>query len=50
MENSLNSVAATPACTGHRLVVQIAKIHVSTVFAFNMQTRPNILPDLVFAC
>ena len=33
-------------------IVQIAKRHTSPVFAFNtmMQTRPNILPDLVFAC
>ena len=31
-------------------VVQIAKRHTSPVLAFNMQTRPNILPDLVFAC
>ena len=31
-------------------IVQIAKRHTSPVLAFNMQTRPNILPDLVFAC
>ena len=30
-------------------VVQIAKRHTSPVLAFNMQTRQNILPDLVFA-
>ena len=30
-------------------VVQIAKRHTSPVLAFNMQTRPNILTDLVFA-
>ena len=31
-------------------IVQIAKRHTSPVLAFNMQTWPNILPDLVFAC
>ena len=31
-------------------IVQIAKRHTSSVLAFNMQLRPNILPDLVFAC
>ena len=31
-------------------IVQKAKRHTSPVLAFNMQTRPNILPDLVFAC
>ena len=30
-------------------VVQIAKRQTSPVLAFNMQTQPNILPDLVFA-
>ena len=28
-------------------VVQIAKGHTSPVLAFDMQTRPNIIPDLV---
>ena len=31
-------------------IVQIAKRRTSPAFAFNMQTRPNILFDLVFAC
>ena len=31
-------------------IVQIAKRHTSPVLASSMQTRPNILPDLVFAC
>ena len=31
-------------------MVQIAKRHTSPALAFNMQTRPNILPDLVFDC
>ena len=31
-------------------IVQKAKRQTSPVLAFNMQTRPNILPDLVFAC
>ena len=30
-------------------IVQIAKRHTSPVLAFNIQTRLNILPDLVFA-
>ena len=30
-------------------VVQIAKRHTSPVLAFNMQTRPNILPDMAYA-
>ena len=30
-------------------IVQIAKRHTSPVLAFNMQTRPNILPDMVYA-
>ena len=29
-------------------VVQIAKRHTSPVLAFNMQTRPNILHDMVY--
>ena len=31
-------------------IVQIAERHTSSVLALNMQPRPNILPDLVFAC
>ena len=31
-------------------IVHIAKRHTSPALAFNMQTRPNILTDLVFAC
>ena len=31
-------------------IVQIAKRRTCPVFDFNMQTRPSILPDLVFAC
>ena len=31
-------------------IVQIAKRHTSPMLDFNMQTRPNILSDLVFAC
>ena len=31
-------------------IVQIAKRSIRPVLAFTMQTQPNILPDLVFAC
>ena len=34
----------------YRNVVQIEKRHTSHALAFNMQTWPNILPDLVLAC
>ena len=31
-------------------IVQIAERHTSPALAFNMKARPNILPDVVFAC
>ena len=30
----------------YKNIIQIAKRHTSPVLAFNMQARPNILPDL----